>query len=162
MLENYLNSYKAMKKFNLNIRFFMRLLALFIVTSFIVSCAKQEVVSDLDFQKNLLAGSGSYQNTKHTWKIDSLSQNGVVLNLSAAQKRYTKTFNRDGSYLDSDGITGVWSMPSTKDLTIVSKNGFSNIQLTNKYQVIDINSAQLHLKYDSANIKQDLYFIIFN
>jgi hypothetical protein len=128
----------------------------------IFSCAKQEVVSDLDFQKNLLAGSGSYQNTKHTWRIDSLTQNGTVLKLNTAQKKYTKTFNRDGSYTDSDGVIGTWLMPTIKDLTINSKNGITNISITNKYQLIDINSAQLHLKYDSANVKQDLYFVIFN
>jgi uncharacterized protein with NAD-binding domain and iron-sulfur cluster len=128
----------------------------------IISCAKQEIISDLDFQKSLLAGSGSYQNTKRTWKIDSLIQNGVVLKLSVAQKRYTKTFFIDGTYSDSDGNLGTWSMPSTKDLTIISNNGISKIKYTNKYQVIDINSAQLHLKYDSASIKQDLYFIIAN
>ena len=128
----------------------------------LVSCAKQEIISDLDFQKSLLAGSGSYQNTKRTWKIDSLTQNGVVLNLSIAQKRYTKTFFTDGTYADSDGNLGAWSMPSTKDLTIISNNGISKIKYTNKYEVVDINSAQLHLKYDSASIKQDLYFIIAN
>jgi len=151
-----------MKIFTFYRTIFLRLIAFVIIISCIISCAKQEVISDLDFQKSLLAGSGSYQNTKRTWKIDSLSQNGVVLKLTTAQKRYTKTFNTDGTYLDSDGITGAWLMPTTKDLTIISKNGFTNIQLTNKYQIIDINSAQLHLKYDSASIKQDLYFIIFN
>lgn len=135
---------------------------MFMIMMSIFSCAKQEVVSDLDFQKNLLAGSGSYQNTKHTWRIDSLTQNGTVLKLNTAQKKYTKTFNRDGSYTDSDGVIGTWLMPTIKDLTINSKNGITNISITNKYQLIDINSAQLHLKYDSANIKQDLYFVIFN
>ena len=70
---------------------FLRLIALMVIISSIFSCAKQEVISDLDFQKSLLAGSGSYQNTKRTWKIDSLSQNGVVLKLTTTQKRYSKT-----------------------------------------------------------------------
>ena len=147
-------------KFCINIYF--KIIAFMVVIICIFSCAKQEIISDLDFQKSLLAGSGSYQNTKRTWRIDSLSQNGVVLNLSIAQRRYTKTFFTDGTYADSDGNLGAWSMPSTKDLTIISNNGISKIKYTNKYQVIDINSAQLHLKYDSASIKQDLYFIIAN
>ena len=153
---------EAMNKYNFYKRFLLKLITMLVVVLCIVSCAKQEVISDIDFQRSLLAGSGSYQNTKRTWKIDSLTQNGVVLKLSTAQKRYTKTFNTDGSYTDSDGNLGTWLMPSLKDLTIISRNGISNIQLTNKYQIIDINSAQLHLKYDSASIKQDLYFIIFN
>ncbi len=151
-----------MKTFKFYTTRFITLIAMFMIMMSIFSCAKQEVVSDLDFQKNLLAGSGSYQNTKHTWRIDSLTQNGTVLKLNTAQKKYTKTFNRDGSYTDSDGVIGTWLMPTIKDLTINSKNGISNISITNKYQLIDINSAQLHLKYDSANVKQDLYFVIFN
>jgi len=151
-----------MKTFKFYTTRFITLIAMFMIMMSIFSCAKQEVVSDLDFQKNLLAGSGSYQNTKHTWRIDSLTQNGTVLKLNTAQKKYTKTFNRDGSYTDSDGVIGTWLMPTIKDLTINSKNGITNISITNKYQLIDINSAQLHLKYDSANIKQDLYFVIFN
>jgi len=151
-----------MKTFKFYTTRFITLIAMFMIMMSIFSCAKQEVVSDLDFQKNLLAGSGSYQNTKHTWRIDSLTQNGTVLKLNTAQKKYTKTFNRDGSYTDSDGVIGTWLMPTIKDLTINSKNGITNISITNKYQLIDINSAQLHLKYDSANVKQDLYFVIFN
>lgn len=140
----------------------IKIIALMVMTICLISCAKQEIISDLDFQKSLLAGSGSYQNTKRTWKIDSLTQNGVVLILSTAQKRYTRTFNTDGTYSDSDGNIGAWLMPSTKDLTIISNNGISKIKITNKYEVVDINSAQLHLKYDSASIKQELYFIISN
>ena len=153
---------EAMNKFNFYKSILVKIITMLVVVLGIVSCAKQEVISDIDFQRSLLAGSGSYQNTKRTWKIDSLSQNGVVLKLTTAQKKYQKTFNTDGSYTDSDGNIGSWSMPTIKDLTIISKGGFSNIQITNKYQIIDINSAQLHLKYDSAGIKQDLHFIIFN
>lgn len=151
-----------MKTYKLYNKLFIKVITLLVIVICIFSCAKQEIITDLDFQKSLLAGSGSFQNTKRTWKIDSLTQNGVVLNLSVAQKRYTKTFFTDGTYSDSDGNIGAWLMPSTKDLTIISNNGISKIKYTNKYQIIDINSAQLHLKYDSASIKQELYFIIAN
>ena len=66
-------------------------LLFFIILFSIMSCAKKEIISELDFQKNLLAGSGSYQNTKRTWKIDSLTLNGVAYKLSTIQK-YNKTF----------------------------------------------------------------------
>ncbi len=140
------------------------LLAILVFDQF--SCAKQEIVSELDFQKNLLAGTGGFQNTKHSWKIDSMTNNGVVLKLTAAQKRYTQTFNRDGSYYDSDGKTGNWLMPSIAELTIISTNGMDSISNKNKvsfkYKIADLNSAQLFIKYDSAGIKQDLHFIISN
>jgi len=151
-----------MKNFNFFNRNIFYTITFFIIIFSIISCAKQEVVSDLDFQKNLLAGSGSYQNTKHTWKIDSLTLNGVVYNLSPVQKKYTKTFSRDGTYTDSDGVVGTWEMPTTTELTLTYKLGLTTSPIKNKYQLVDISSIQLHLKYDSANFKQDIYFVITN
>jgi len=134
---------------------------LLVVFSF-MACVKQEAVSPLDFQKNLLAGTGAYQNTKHTWKIDSLSVNGTVYKLSTVQKKYTKTFSRDGSYTDSDGVIGTWTMPTLTDLVLSFQAGMSGIKITNKFQLVDINAVQLHLKYDSSNVKQDIIFILNN
>lgn len=136
--------------------------SIFIILCSVYSCAKTEVISDLDFQKNLLAGSGSYQNTKRTWKIDSLTLNGVAYKLSTIQKRYTRTFSRDGSYTDSDGVVGTWEMPTTTELSLTYKVGLTTLPIKNKFQLIDISSIQLHLKYDSANFKQDVYFILLN
>ena len=136
--------------------------SIFIILCSFYSCAKTEVISDLDFQKNLLAGSGSYQNTKRTWKIDSLTLNGVAYKLSTIQKRYTRTFSRDGSYTDSDGVVGTWDMPTTTELSLIYKVGLTTLPIKNKFQLIDISSIQLHLKYDSANFKQDVYFILLN
>jgi hypothetical protein len=146
--------------------FFNRnLIALFsfiIIIILNISCVKQEVISELDFQKNLLAGSGSYENTKRTWKIDSLTLNGVVYKLSTIQKKYTKTFSRDGSYTDSDNVVGTWEMPTITELSLNYKLGLTTAPIKNKYQVVDISSFQLHLKYDSANFKQDIYFVLVN
>jgi hypothetical protein len=128
----------------------------------LMSCVKQQTVSALDFQKNLLAGTGAYQNTKHTWKIDSLTVNGTAYKLTTVQKRYSKTFSRDGSYTDSDGVIGTWTMPTITDLVLSFQAGMSGIKIINKFQVVDINAVQLHLKYDSANVKQDIIFILNN
>jgi hypothetical protein len=141
---------------------FLSFILFFIIIFSITSCAKKEVISELDFQKNLLAGSGSYQNTKRTWKIDSLSLNGAAYKLSTIQKRYTRTFSRDGSYTDSDGVIGTWDMPSTTELSLIYKIGLTSLPIKNKYTVVDISSIQLHLKYDSANFKQDIFFVLIN
>ena len=81
---------EAMNKFNFYRRLLLKVITILVFVLSIVSCAKQEVITDIDFQRSLLAGSGSYQNTKRTWKIDSLSQNGVVLKLTTAQKKVSK------------------------------------------------------------------------
>jgi hypothetical protein len=136
--------------------------AFFVIIFSFISCAKQEVISELDFQKNLLSGSGTYLNTKRTWKIDSLTLNGVAYKLNTIQKRYTKTFSRDGSYTDSDGVIGTWDMPTISELSLNYKVSMTTPAIKNKFQLVDISSIQLHLKYDSANFKQDLYFILIN
>ena len=151
-----------MRKIKFNESFILSFIVFFMTIFLIVSCAKKEVISELDFQKNLLAGSGNYQNTKRTWKIDSLTLNGAAYKLSTIQKRYTRTFSRDGSYTDSDGVIGTWEMPSTTELSLLYKAGLTSLPIKNKYTVVDISSIQLHLKYDSANFKQDLYFILIN
>ena len=167
MQENYLN--RGMSSIVIDSRNFKRFTILVVLAMIVFnqfSCAKQEVVSELDFQKNLLAGTGGFQNTQHAWKIDSMTNNGAVLVLTAAQKRYTKTFKRDGTYFDSDGSSGTWIMPTITDLNIVSSNGMDSVTIKNKvsfkYKIAELNSAQLFIKYDSAGIKQDLHFIISN
>jgi hypothetical protein len=43
-----------MKIFKFYRNMFLRLIAMMVIISCIISCAKQEVISDLDFQKSLL------------------------------------------------------------------------------------------------------------
>ncbi len=53
MPENYLNKIKhekEMKIFKFYRNMFLRLIAMVVIISCIISCAKQEVISDLDFQ----------------------------------------------------------------------------------------------------------------
>ena len=149
-----------LRKFNESC--FLSFIVFFMSLFLFVSCAKKEVISELDFQKNLLAGSGNYQNTKRTWKIDSLILNGAVYKLSTIQKRYTRTFSRDGTYTDSDGVIGTWEMPSTTELSLIYKAGLTSLPIKNKYTLVDISSIQLPLKYDSANFKQEVYFVLIN
>ena len=58
---------EAMNKYNFYKRLLLKVITMLVVVLCIVSCAKQEVISDIDFQRSLLAGSGSYQNTKRNW-----------------------------------------------------------------------------------------------
>jgi hypothetical protein len=133
---------------------------------FIISCAKQEKISEIDFQKNLLAGTGAYQNEKHRWKIDSFLQNGTAVNLSTSAKMYYRTFFRNGTTTDRDGLNGIWEMTTVKDLKMTlytyDINGKIISTITNKFAIMKLNSAQLQLKYDSANFKQELHFISNN
>ena len=136
--------------------------------SLMFSCAKTELVSELDFQKNLLAGTGAYQNTKHVWRIDSATLNGAVVirnGVPTISPNSTKfilvTFTSDGSYSDDDYI-GSWTLPTIKELRLNLKHRISGNLSPRKYEVVDLNAARLHLKFDSTGFKQDLYYNIYN
>jgi hypothetical protein len=67
-----------------------------------MGCSKTVPKTPLEFQKELLAGSGTYLNTQRIWQLDSTKIIGVNSVLSSVQKNYKKTFTFDGKYSDTD------------------------------------------------------------
>lgn len=134
-----------------------------IFVSFVLfSCAKESIITDADFQKNLLAGTGNYQNTSHVWKLDSLTISGTPYKLSATERAYTKTFNRLGSYIDSDGYAGTWEMSATNKLDITTVNSLTNVKTKNSYDIVLLNAAQMQLKISGTKGVYQYFFIIAN
>jgi hypothetical protein len=134
-----------------------------IFVSFVLfSCAKESIISDADFQKNLLAGTGNYQNTSHTWKLDSLTISGAPYKLSPIERAYTRTFNRLGSYIDSDGYAGTWELTTDNKLDITTTNALTNVKTKNVYDVVSLNAAQMQLKITGTKGVYQYFFIIAN
>lgn len=138
---------------------------IFLITSFIlifISCKKEEVVTELQFQRNLLGGTGSYLNTQHIWKLDSILVDDKPISLSDIQKLYTKTFTYDGVYKDSEKNEGQWVINELKKLKQkIYFKGTNTIDSTN-YDIISINTARLKLRLNGAKTKTDYSFIILN
>lgn len=126
------------------------------------SCAKETIITDSDFQKNILAGTGNYQNTSHVWKLDSLIISGAAVKLTPIEKNYTKTFNRIGSYIDSDGYAGTWEMTSSNKLDIITTNSLTNIKTKSSYDIVTLNAAQLQIKISGTKGVYQYFFIISN
>jgi len=126
------------------------------------SCAKEAIITDSDFQKNILAGTGNYQNTSHVWKLDSLIISGAAVKLTTIEKKYTKTFNRLGSYFDSDGYAGTWEMTSSNKLDIITTNSLTNIKTKSSYDIVTLNAAQLQIKITGTKGVYQYFFIISN
>jgi len=99
------------------------------------SCAKEAITTDADFQKNLLSGTGNFQNTEHIWRFDSLIIAGAPVKLTAIEKTYTKTFSRLGAYKDSDGYAGSWDMSTANKLNITTINSLTNAKTVNAYDI---------------------------
>jgi len=126
------------------------------------SCAKETIITDSDFQKNILAGTGNYQNTSHVWRLDSLIISGAAVKLTTVEKNYTKTFNRLGSYIDSDGYVGTWEMTSSNKLDIITTNSLTNIKTKTSYDIVTLNAAQLQIKITGTKGVYQYFFIISN
>jgi hypothetical protein len=128
----------------------------FSISSF-VSCAKTEIIPPLQFQKQLLAGTGSYQNTQHVWQLDSAKIDGVNLNLSTTQKNFKKTFSFDGGYSDTDNNLGKWEINTLNKLKQTIIYQAISIQDSVVYDIVSINAAQVNLSLKLSNGKTAIY-----
>ncbi len=121
------------------------------LTTILVSCAKTNIISPLQFQKQLLAGTGNFQNTEHTWQLDSTKINGVTYALTTAQKNYKKTFTFDGGYKDSDNVTGTWEITTLNVLKQTVIYNTTNKQDSTFYDIASLSSVQLNLTKKLSN-----------
>jgi hypothetical protein len=122
-----------------------------------IACSKIEVASPIEFQKQLLSGTGTFQNSKHIWQLDSTHVNGGLVPLTISAKNYKKTFNYDGGYSDTDNNNGVWEINSINKLkqTLIFTNSLIQDSLT--YDIVFINSIQLKLSKKLSNGQIAIY-----
>lgn len=133
------------------------------VTIITISCTKSVLLTSLDFQKQILSGTGLYQNTQHTWKLDSAYINNVPLVLTSIQKNYKKTYSSDGTYNDTDFKTGKWEINVINKLKETFINKTLNIQDSLVYDIVSINGARLNLSVKLLNGQNATYsFTITN
>jgi len=133
-------------------------LIVFIVFSFAIhSCAKTEITPPLQFQKQLLAGTGSYQNTQHTWQLDSTKIDGTNMLLTTPQKNYKKTYTFDGGYTDTDNNIGKWEITTLNKLKQTIIYQLTNKQDSTVFDIISINAAQMNLSLKLLNGQTAIY-----
>ena len=132
-------------------------LLIIIALALVAACSKTTVTPPLEFQKQLLAGTGSFQNTYHIWQLDSTKINGVNSVLTNAQKNYKKTFTFDGSYNDTDNNTGKWEIPAINKLKQTFIYQLTNKQDSTTYDIVSINSAQMSLSIKLSNGQTAIY-----
>ena len=124
---------------------------------FTIGCSKTVSKTQLEFQKELLAGSGTYLNTERTWQLDSTKINGVNSVLTTVQKNYKKTFTFDSKYSDTDNNTGKWEIATLNKLKQTYVYQFSSRQDSITYDIVSINSAQMSLSIKLSNGQTAIY-----
>jgi len=129
----------------------------------IMSCTKSATTSPLQFQKELLAGTGKFQNTQKIWQLDSTKINGANFPLTPSQKEFKKTFTFDGGYSDTDNNMGRWEINSLNKLKQIIFIQATNKQDSSLYDILSINAARLSLSLKLSNGQTAIYsFIISN
>ena len=135
----------------MNIKYFKLFIVLILVVFELNSCTKEEIILPIQFQKQLLAGTGNYQNTQHTWQLDSTKIDGNNILLSNTQKNYKKTFTFDGGYSDTDNNVGKWEITTLNKLKQTIIYQLNNKQDSAVYDIIYINAAQMSLSLKLIN-----------
>jgi len=141
----------------MNLRNIISNLLIVTALALVAACSKTTVTPPLEFQKQLLAGTGSFQNTQHIWQLDSTKINGVNSILTNVQKNYKKTFTFDGGYSDSDNNTGKWEIPALNKLKQTFFYQLTNKQDSTTYDIVFINSVQMSLSLKLANGQTAIY-----
>jgi len=141
----------------MNLRNIISNLLIVTALALVAACSKTAVTPPLEFQKQLLAGTGSFQNTQHIWQLDSTKINGVNTILTNVQKNYKKTFTFDGGYSDSDNNTGKWEIPALNKLKQTFFYQLTNKQDSTTYDIVFINSVQMSLSLKLANGQTAIY-----
>ncbi len=115
---------------------FFSLLATFMFNG----CTKEEALSPIEQNKIYLTGLGA---TPTKWLLTSLTTSVSTIPLTYAQKQYSQTFAKNGSYNDSDGFVGSWDMSSSSQLTVRYVNFPSGTPATQSFQIVSISASNL-------------------
>jgi hypothetical protein len=135
------------------------LLALLMLFQF---CTKKVVLTDVEFQRQLIAGTGTYQNMERSWRLDSTYINGAAISLTTYQRSFVKTFMHNGIYKDSELNNGTWEL--SKLNTLKQKLTYSTTSKVDScsFEILLINAAKLKLKLNNATVKTEYLFKIAN
>jgi hypothetical protein len=94
----------------------------------------------LEQNKLYLTGLGA---TPTKWLLTSLSSSGTLLPLTSAQKNYSKTYAKNGTYTDSDGFIGTWELSGTDQLIERYVNFPSGSPAAQSFQIVSITATNL-------------------
>jgi hypothetical protein len=116
-----------------------------------ILCTKAPIVTPLQFQKQLLSGTGFSQDGKHVWILDSTSIDGIKYPLTNHQKNFKKEFHFNGNYIDSDNINGFWDIPIIDQLSIIYVYPSHNLKDTVVYDIKSLDAARMNISRKLSN-----------
>ena len=91
-----------------------------------------------------------------TWKLKAISINGQSQTLTAAQNAFTKSYSKDGTWVNSDGEKGTFSILTITSLKETTTNLTSNYTI--QYDMLTINGSSLIVEYTYNQSKYKFEF----
>lgn len=137
----------------INLRLYVIAAAVFVFNAFVLqSCGGDDPEPQPKSQIELFAGA-----SLKVWGIEKLYVNDTIIQLTSEQLRYTKTYKRDNSYADSDGMQGTWLLDAggatlREDISIGGQGS-----LTYKIESLTESSMRLRLISDAGQTLNTLY-----
>jgi hypothetical protein len=116
------------------------------------SCSKKENPNTVKYVKTQLTA-----NKTKTWRLKAVIVNGQSQTLTAAQSAYTKTYNSDETWLDSDGYKGTFSILTVTSLKVVTSNAIAGTS-TIQYDILTIDGTRLIVEYTFNQVKYKFEF----
>lgn len=116
------------------------------------SCSKKENPNTVKYVKTQLTA-----NKTKTWRLKAVIVNGQSQTLTAAQNAYTKTYNSDETWLDSDGYKGTFSILTVTSLKVVTSNAIAGTS-TIQYDILTIDGTRLIVEYTFNQVKYKFEF----
>lgn len=135
----------------------MKKLLIFLILFNSILCTKAPIVTPLQFQKQLLAGTGFSQDGKHVWILDSTAIDGIKFPLTAHQKNFKKEFHFNGNYIDTDNFTGFWDIPTVDKLSIIYVYPTHNIKDTIIYDIQSLDASRMNISKKLSNGQVAVY-----
>ena len=121
----------------------MRILIVCFFIASLFSCKKKKETDPITEVKTTLSA-----NSIKDWRLSKLYINGNSQVLTSGQLVYKKTYKIDGTWLDTDGYSGTYSIESPlllKEVTTVGGTG------TISYKINFLTSASLDIEYTYSN-----------
>jgi hypothetical protein len=116
------------------------------------SCSKKENPNTVKYVKTQLTA-----NKTKTWRLKAVIVNGQSQTLTAAQSAYTKTYNSDETWIDSDGYKGTFSILTVTSLKVVTSNAIAGTS-TIQYDILTIDGTRLIVEYTFNQVKYKYEF----
>ncbi|NCI46807.1 hypothetical protein [Sediminibacterium soli] len=115
-------------------------------------CSKKEDIDPEEKVMQYITGMGN-----RYWYIKEIYVNGTRVTLTSGQQKYTKTYTRKpftddhtGTFVDSDGMQGLWKLTDLRTLTeIITNNPGGNTTIVNTINKLSAN--EIDLGYTGAN-----------